>query len=76
MTYNPDDPIIMPERKRHVAHVNYRPWIISAGAIAALVFLMVFFMSGNHQDAASNGPRTSATPATSGSAVPAVPGAR
>lgn len=86
MTFNPNDPdLIMRERQRRVSHVNYTPWIFGAVAFAALVFVMVFFMSGHHQDTAiSTLPSPAATPTgpgpasptTNGSAVPTAPGAR
>ena len=87
MTFNPNDPdLIMRERQRRVSYVNYTPWIFGAVAFAALVFVMVFFMSGNHQDtqistlpspaATPTAPGPAASPTTNGSAVPTAPGAR
>jgi hypothetical protein len=51
MTYNPNAPDAdKHKRQRRVSHINYTPWLVGAAALVALVFLMVFFMSGNHHD--------------------------
>ena len=78
MTFNPNDPNrITRERQRRVSYINYTPWIIGVTSIGLLMFLMVFFMSGNHHDTVvSNMPRAVAPQTTTGSAVPSAPGAR
>jgi hypothetical protein len=78
MTFNPNDPNrITRERQRRVSYINYTPWVIGVAAVGLLMFLMVFFMSGNQNNtAASNMPRAVASPITTGSAVPFAPGVR
>ena len=78
MTFNPNDPNrITREHERRVSYINYTPWIIGAASVGLLMFLMVFFMSGNHHDTVvSNMPRAVVPPTTTGSAVPSAPGAR
>jgi len=78
VTFNPNDPNrITRERQRRVSYIPYTPWIIGVTSVGLLMFLMVFFMSGNHHDAAvSNMPRAVAPQTTTGSAVLSAPGAR
>jgi hypothetical protein len=78
MTFHPNDPTpITRERQRRVRYINYTPWIIGTASVGLLMFLMVFFMSGNHHNtAASNMPRALVPQTTTGSAVPSAPGAR
>jgi hypothetical protein len=77
MTFNPNEPNRTRERQRRVRYINYTPWIIGITSIGLLMFLMVFFMSGNHHDAAvSNMPHAVAPQTTTGSAVPSAVGGR
>lgn len=51
MTLNPNAfNTVRMKRQRHGSYINYTRWLVGAAALVALVFLMVFFMSGNHHD--------------------------